>query len=496
MLRAADPYYVKGSDTIPHSGAMAGIGANRCVVGVRPMILMWIACSAPWCDAAAQGNTPQVAIAAPRTWMAGERAGGRALVLNRAPDRAASCRSDTTPSPALPPSLAAAIDSIAREVAALRREVAELRARSDRGSLAALPSSASTPAAAPTSTQTAAPATAQPPAQTRPVESGFGSIRVAGLLQTWYTNGSLPGDNSLRIRRAELKLVGKVSPRVSWTLMIDPAKSLSLRQSTTTVAGQRVVVDESVNQSSRVLQDAYVSIALPRGFSVDVGQYKLPFAYEGPNPTSRVITVERPMFAADRGRGSLGDVRDIGATLRGKLLQRADLSVGFFDGSGEVMNAVDPNDQKVLVVNASTPVAWLKGLTLGASGVYGAAPNAEHARRDRLGGLLEFARGALTTRAEYIRGVDGDLHRLGYYGLVAYKLSSAFELVHRYDFFDPDVRRTASSSDDGATELLAGLNYYIAGHNAKLQLNGVERRWRHDLLPASRQLLLNVQTSW
>lgn len=415
---------------------------------------------------------------------------------SRAPEHAASCQRDTTPSAALPPSLAAAIDSIAREVAALRREVAELRARSDGSSLAALPSSVTTPAAAQAAEPTSAQAPAQAPPQPRPVESGFGSIRVAGLLQTWYTNGSLPGDNSLRIRRAELKLVGKVSPRVSWTVMIDPAKSLALRQSTTTVAGQRVVVDESVNQSSRVLQDAYVSIALPRGFSVDVGQYKLPFAYEGPNPTSRVMTVERPMFASDRGRGSLSDVRDIGATLRGKLLKRADLSVGLFDGSGEVMNAVDANDQKVVVVNAAAPVTFLKGLTLGASGVYGAAPNAEHARRDRLGGLVEFSRGPLTTRAEYIQGVDGDVHRLGYYGLVVYKLSNTFELVHRYDFFDPDVRRTASSADDGATELLAGLNYYIAGHNAKLQLNGVERRWRHDLLPASRQLLLNVQTSW
>lgn len=464
------------------------------------MVLIWIACSLPWCNAAAQGDSRRVTVAAPRAQVVGVRLLGSASTSRHAQPRVAMCPSDTTSSAALPPSLAVAIDSIAREVAALRREVAELRAMSGGRLLVALPSSAPATATeqAPTSTPAQAPAQtpAQALAQPRPVESGFGSIRVAGLLQTWYTNGSLPGDNSLRIRRAELKLVGKVSPRVSWTVMIDPAKSLSLRQSTTTVAGQRVVVDESVNQSSRVLQDAYVSIALPRGFSVDVGQYKLPFAYEGPNPTSRVLTVERPMFAADRGRGSLGDVRDIGATLRGKLLKRADLSVGLFDGSGEVMNAVDANDQKVVVVNAATPVAWLKGLTLGASGVYGAPPNSEHARRDRLGGLVEFARGPLTTRGEYIRGVDGDVHRLGYYGLVAYKLSSAFELVHRYDFFDPDVRRTASSSDDGATELLAGLNYYIAGHNAKLQLNGVERRWRHDLLPPSRHLLLNVQTSW
>lgn len=329
------------------------------------------------------------------------------------------------------------------------------------------------------------------------VEAGFGSLKFDGLLQTQYANGSQRGDNTLRIRRAELKLSGKVAPHISWAVMIDPAKSLSLRQSSASVGGTQVVTDESVNQSSRTLQDALVTIGLDKGYSVDVGQYKLPFAYEGPNPTSQVVTVERPQFASDRARGgSLGDVRDIGVTLRGSVWPNSKLAVGFFDGTGEAQNATDANDQKVVVANLATPVPFLSGLTLGMSGVYGGSPNSEHARRDRIGALAEFLRPSFTARAEYIRGVDGDVHREGYYEVLAYKVNKTIELVQRVDFFDPDVRHVGSFQDEGATDVLAGLNYYIAGHNAKLQLNAVTRSWRHHRFAATRQLLLNLQTAW
>lgn len=407
-------------------------------------------------------------------------------------------------------SLLSAVDSVRRELAALRSEVAELRAEraAHVATVGSAPLAGAPLAGAPLQPAAGVPARdgvasvapagpvpqAPPPPQ---VESGFGSIKFDGLLQTQYANGSQRGDNTLRIRRAELKLSGKVAPHVSWAVMIDPAKALSLRQSSASIGGQQVVIDESVNQSSRTLQDALVTIGLDKGYSIDVGQYKLPFAYEGPNPTSQVITVERPQFASDRARGgSLGDVRDIGVTVRGSVWPSSKLAVGLFDGTGEAQNATDANDQKVFVANLATPVPFLSGLTLGMSGVYGGSPNSEHARRDRLGALAEFLRPSFTARAEYIRGVDGDVHREGYYEVLAYKLNKTFELVQRVDYFDPDVRRAGSFADEGATDFLAGLNYYIAGHNAKLQLNAVNRSWHHHRFSSTRQLLLNLQTAW
>ncbi len=409
-------------------------------------------------------------------------------------------------------SLLSAVDSVRRELAALRAEVAALRAEralprtlaADSARSAHLALSGRTARddaredSLPTPTSASAPAQGSPSAQVpKSLESGFGSLKFDGLLQTWYANGSQHGDNTLRIRRAELKISGKVAPRVSWAVMIDPAKALSLRQSLTSVGGQQVVIDENVNQSSRMLQDALVTIGFDHGYSIDVGQYKLPFAYEGPNPTSQVLTVERPMFASDRARGGgLGDVRDIGVTMRGALWNNSKLAIGLFDGTGEAMNTTDANDQKVFVANLAAPISIVSGLTIGMSGVYGGSPNSEHARRDRIAALAEFLRPSFTARAEYVRGVDGDVHREGYYELMAYKLSKSFELVQRIDFFDPDVRRVGSAQDEGATEVLAGLNYYIAGHNAKLQLNAVNRSWRHHRFSDTRQLLLNLQTAW
>lgn len=414
-------------------------------------------------------------------------------------------RSAEAPDAATIASLLSAVDSVRRELAALRTEVAQLRA--ERSARVATVGNSSAPVLPPMPSDRVPPrdgvapiapagSAGQAPAAAQ-VESGFGPLKFDGLLQTQYANGSQHGDNTLRIRRAELKISGKVAPHVSWAVMIDPAKALSLRQSSTTLGGTQVVVDESVNQSSRTLQDALVTIGLNKGYSIDVGQYKLPFAYEGPNPTSQVITVERPQFASDRARGgSLGDVRDIGVTVRGSVWPSSKLAVGLFDGTGEAQNATDTNDQKVIVANLATPIPFLSGLTLGMSGVYGGSPNSEHARRDRIGALAEYLRPSFTARAEYIRGVDGDVHREGYYEVLAYKLNKTFEVVQRVDYFDPNVRRVGTLQDEGATDFLAGLNYYIAGHNAKLQLNAVNRNWRHHRFADTRQLLLNLQTAW
>src|SRR2546423_1879865 len=83
-----------------------------------------------------------------------------------------------------------------------------------------------------------------------PMLSGFGPIQFDGLLQTRFDTDS-HGNDTFFLRRIELKLSGKIGPKTDWTVMVDPAKNLSL--STTKVAGNVTV---SVNQSSRILQDA------------------------------------------------------------------------------------------------------------------------------------------------------------------------------------------------------------------------------------------------
>src|SRR5258705_3088371 len=60
------------------------------------------------------------------------------------------------------------------------------------------------------------------------VEVGIGKIKFNGLLQTWFLAGNGGLTDTFRIRRAELKFTGEISPHFKWTVMIDPAKYLTL----------------------------------------------------------------------------------------------------------------------------------------------------------------------------------------------------------------------------------------------------------------------------
>ena len=70
--------------------------------------------------------------------------------------------------------------------------------------------------------------TAATPAAARP--SPAPTVQIDGLLQIWYLDGHTitnPHD-TYRIRRADIKLSGVISPRVRWRVSLDGAKLLNL----------------------------------------------------------------------------------------------------------------------------------------------------------------------------------------------------------------------------------------------------------------------------
>jgi hypothetical protein len=256
------------------------------------------------------------------------------------------------------------------------------------------------------------------------------------------------------------------------------------------------VADESVNLASQMLQDASVTVRAGRALAVDVGQMKVPLSLVGLQSPSKLETVERPMFVADRARGGgYGDVRDVGVLARGSALGQVDYALGAFNGSGESQNGVDRNDQKSLAARVVLR-ALVPGLQLGGSGVYGGRPGADFARRDRAGAEAQYAAGPLTARAEYMAGVDGSTRRAGYYGQAAYRVRRGAELVARWDVWDPDARREGTAATARARELLGGATLTLGGGTGALQVDYAARSFRGDAAPATRQLLVNVQTSW
>lgn len=322
-------------------------------------------------------------------------------------------------------------------------------------------------------------------------------VKFSGLLQAWYLAGDDATTDTFRIRRAELKAVGQTGSRVKWTVMFDVAKSLSINQATTTVDGVPVVSDTSVNQASRVLQDAFVSLQLEKRLQLDVGQLKVPMGGEGLASSAGLETVERALFMSDRARGgTFGDIRDIGAVVRYAPVASVDVIAGAFNGSGESQNDLDRNDQKSFAARLVLRPAAVPGLQVGLWAVEAGETVPGRPRRDRRGADLQWVRGDFTLRGELAEGEDGALSRRGFYGLVAYRLRPDLELVARFDSWDPNVDSEQGAANLRERDLVAGLSYSFESFKAKLQVNYLDKSFSGPALADRELLIVNLQTSW
>lgn len=314
-----------------------------------------------------------------------------------------------------------------------------------------------------TSAVPAADKPAEVKAAAEPVAAGFGKIKLNGLLQGWYQNDeSADPEGTFRLRRAEMKLSGEINPEIAWWLMIDPAQVKE--DDTKTASGTNLIT--SVGRKS-VLQDLGISYKCPlSGVKMDFGQYKVPFGMEGLESSAKLDFVER---AALTMQFKWADARDIGLTLR-RDLKIGDVTiqpaVGVYNGEGQ--NKSDANDGKMLVGRLA--VSPLKGLHFGVAHVNNEVGAAE-VDSVRTGFETKYAIGRASVYGEYAFGESDGKDKETYYVTATYSVLDNVQLAARYDWYDPDTDK----DDDSATERTVGINYFIAKHNAKVQLNYVFR---------------------
>jgi hypothetical protein len=90
----------------------------------------------------------------------------------------------------------------------------------------------------------------------------------------------------------------------------------------------------------------------------------------------------------------------------------------------------------------------------------------------RTGGEIKFVKESISVYGKYVTGKSGGKEKQTYYLSAGYKISNSFQLVARYDWYDPDTGK----QDDEKHKDAIGLNYFIEKHNAKIHLNYVYRR--------------------
>ena len=304
----------------------------------------------------------------------------------------------------------------------------------------------------------------------------LGSVVFGGIVQTQYQAGSSDAINTFRLRRAEMKFVGTVSPTVKWQVMLDLAKSLKVASGTP-------------NQSTLPLQDAFMSVKLNR-IDVQAGQFLLPLTYEGVNiPSSRIEAADRSLMVTD---GKLGMVRDIGVQFSTQASAPVRARVGLFNSTGDLQNGVASVGAKAIIgrLDLATPI---HGLTLGSSGASAGRDPAGNPSHDRIGADVEYAYNALAARSEFMRAWDATDVRFGSYTLVTYSVGSVQWLV-RHDYWDKNTGVGAARSDVLERDITAGFAWYIENSNVVLRTNYVRRTVTP--VPQRDQLIMLLQAAW
>ncbi len=351
------------------------------------------------------------------------------------------------------------------------------------------------------------------------LNNGIEKLTIGGLLQGWYgaslsgssLNGNPTGNfsgapvgrsfgggvgDTFRLRRGEINLTGTIAKSADFRIMLDPAK---------TGTG-----------AASPLQDLWVGYNFAPHFRFEIGQQKTGLSEEGTRSSSQLLTIERSiMNGLPTTAGRVGDIRDTGAVLRyNHPLGYA--MVGVWNDNGVTQNAVD-ND-RFKFADAHAYFTGIRHLTAGIWGGTNIGDYRPRNKRDRAGATLKWESGPHTFEAEGAYTLDyaggsplaNRTIGLGGYALYAHSLSKRVQLVARYDEWDPAVHGgvtsglatnlTIGARHHNLREYTFGVNYFLRGHNSKIQLNYIDvdtQSKGYAFFGARRQILLsNFQTAF
>jgi hypothetical protein len=297
-----------------------------------------------------------------------------------------------------------------------------------------------------------------PPSTTLKVADG--ELKFGLLLQSWYVMddsaqaasgtdylGNPIGVNSFRMRRAEIKLNGKITPAWGFEVMFDPAKTQNF----------------TAGNDDKILQDLGVTYLGLKGHEFTLGQKKIAISEEGLRSSSEIDFVERSRITR-----IIGDQRQMGFFYKGEYgeMFAAQASIT----SGLPSNVSSTSDR--LFYAGRFDVKPTKGLVVGLSGGTGnqgtlPVKRDRYAAHVRWEGTEELP---LMLRAEYGKAIDGQtattqIDRDGYSFSALYTFAKQFRLGARYEMYDANK----DVSGDKLTIVTGGFHYMIKGKNVNLK---------------------------
>lgn len=329
-----------------------------------------------------------------------------------------------------------------------------------------------------------------------PLRDSTTKMRWSSYVQLRYS-GIEDEENLWALRRFKLMVGGNLTPRVQWY-----AQGLYKD-------GNRSPTDGRV-----YFQEAWLRFAYRREIQFVAGQFKPPFGRERFTPDFEIYTMDRSLVTdALTPDGPYIDsfYRDRGIQVDGELPRRFRYAVGVFDGRGanHQFRGIGPMVVSQLLHHpVRERVLGGRPFTLQLGGAAGfrrggdlpfrpccaarATDGIEHFRgADQRWGVecsadwgdLQIRAEAIQAHLSYANQQGRDFTARGWYTQGAKRFARRWQMVFKYEEFDPD-RREVNSKD--VRQATLGLNYYLRQNRAKLMAGYVLRHER--LHPAAKNI--------
>ncbi len=270
-------------------------------------------------------------------------------------------------------------------------------------------------------------------------------VKPSGYLQLqgFYTDHGKKSDFGFLLKRIRVGFSGEINAKIAFGIELN---------ATTDV----------------VLDEAKIELSYLKNHTIMLGQFNVPFGVENPYSSKKILTINRAAFwdifdEYDTGLAVSGDHGTIQYELATFIRPKAN------------PQADHPEQDYVARLQLTTAA----GLVLGGSTYYDRS-NDDSASLDftkkRFGGDIRLERSPVTVWFEILSGTDeaksfdNDVTTttdyLGYYGMAAYTLKPAWQVVAKYDVYDPDT----SQDYDAFKRFTAGLNWRTE-ENIRLSAN-------------------------
>lgn len=279
------------------------------------------------------------------------------------------------------------------------------------------------------------------------------SLKIGGILQSQW---DFPMDTtkhvSFDMKRARFLLWGGVVPnKVKYFLQTDA-----------NLAQGMVLLDMK-------LQFFY----LPQT-EIAIGRFLPNFTHYMPRSTAMLDMINYPLVTTKYAMW-----RQVGVQTTTKA-GKADFDLGIFNGY-PANNWTDDNDGKDVMIRATVkPVDFIQLIGYGWMGNILLAEENDLTTNRYGGGILIDKKlneqMSICINGECILGsnektADTTINSMGFYGHVGFKLNPQFEILARFDSFDPN----SDVTDNEETWITGGVNYSISGDRAKIYLNYITK---------------------